>query len=173
MQTFLPFADFHASAESLDDRRLGKQRVETLQVMRALTLPDYGWQHHPVVAMWRGYRPALMAYQDAVCAVWLDRGHVDTCLAKTLADLGRSPEDLDAYERGDYRVPPWNDDEAVHRSHRSKLVQKDREHYLPLFPDVPDDLDYVWPVPSAGATRAGSVAGSPTRSGSTSRRHGA
>jgi hypothetical protein len=38
----------------------------------------------------------------------------------------------------------------VHRSHRSKLVQKAPEHYRPLFPDVPDDLDYVWPVASAG-----------------------
>ncbi|PZF58818.1 hypothetical protein DEJ23_03210 [Curtobacterium sp. MCSS17_008] len=145
MQTFLPYADFRASAEVLDDKRLGKQRVETLQVMRALTLPDYGWQHHPVVAMWRGYRPALMAYQDATCRVWLERGHADTCLEKTLLDLGRVPEDLAAYERGDFLVPAWNADPAVHRSHRSKLVQKAPEHYRPLFPDVPDDLDYVWP----------------------------
>ena len=61
MQTFLPFADFARSAAALDTVRLGKQRVETLQVMRALTVPDYGWRHHPVVKMWRGHRPALMA----------------------------------------------------------------------------------------------------------------
>ncbi|WP_420368360.1 MSMEG_6728 family protein [Curtobacterium sp. L1-20] len=152
MQTFLPYPDFRASAEVLDDKRLGKQRVETLQVMRALTLPDYGWQHHPVVAMWRGYRPALMAYQDATCGVWAERGHADTCLGKTLADLALVPEDLDAYERGDYPVPAWNDDAAVHRSHRSKLVQKAPEHYRELFPDVPDDLDYVWPVSGRGST---------------------
>ncbi|MDQ1681515.1 MAG: hypothetical protein QOH99_56, partial [Frankiaceae bacterium] len=35
MQTFLPYADFGASARVLDDRRLGKQRVETLQILRA------------------------------------------------------------------------------------------------------------------------------------------
>ncbi|MBT2503438.1 MSMEG_6728 family protein [Curtobacterium sp. ISL-83] len=158
MQTFLPYADFRASAEVLDDRRLGKQRVETLQVMRALTLPDYGWQHHPVVAMWRGYRAALMAYQDATCRAWTARGYADTCLAKTLLDLGRVPEDLAAYERGDFPVPAWNHDEAVHRSHRSKLVQKAPEHYRPLFPDVPDDLDYVWPGTAApSAAPAGSA----------------
>jgi hypothetical protein len=145
MQTFLPYADFRRSAESLDDRRLGKQRVETLQVMRALTLPDYGWQHHPVVAMWRGFRPALMAYQDATCAVWLERGFADTCLGKTLVDLARVPEDREAYERGDFPLPPWNDDEAVHESHRSKLVQKEPEFYRERFPEVPDDLPYVWP----------------------------
>jgi hypothetical protein len=148
MQTFLPYADFGASAAALDDRRLGKQRVETLQVMRALTIPGYGWQHHPVVAMWRGYRPALMSYQDAVCAEWLGRGHVDTCREKTYADLGLVPSDAALYEAGTFEVPPWNADEAVHRSHRSKLVQKDSEFYRPLFGDVADDLDYVWPVAS-------------------------
>src|SRR4051812_49870546 len=55
MQTFLPYAGFTASAEVLDPKRLGKQRVETLQVLRGLTLPTYGWRHHPAVKMWRGY----------------------------------------------------------------------------------------------------------------------
>lgn len=36
MQTFLPYADFRASAHVLDRQRLGKQRVETLQIMQAL-----------------------------------------------------------------------------------------------------------------------------------------
>lgn len=160
MQTFLPYSDFRASAEVLDDKRLGKQRVETLQVMRALTLPDYGWQHHPVTTMWRGYRPALMAYQFATCTVWAERGYADTCLEKTLADLALVPEDLVAYEQGTYPVPPWNDDPAVHRSHRSKLVQKAPEHYRPVFPDVPEDLEYVWP----GAVQAAETDPSSARS---------
>src|SRR3712207_9547123 len=57
MQTFLPVADFTETARLLDNPRLGKQRVECLQVLRALELPDYGWANHPVVTMWRG-RPA-------------------------------------------------------------------------------------------------------------------
>jgi len=39
VQTFPPFADFEETARSLDTRRLGKQRVETLQILRALTRP--------------------------------------------------------------------------------------------------------------------------------------
>ena len=35
MQTFLPHADFDRSAEVLDLRRLGKQRVEVIQIVRA------------------------------------------------------------------------------------------------------------------------------------------
>ena len=37
----------------------------------------------------------------------------------------------------------------MHRSHQSSLVRKDATHYGPLFPEVPDDLPYVWPVRSA------------------------
>ena len=39
MQTFLPYADFARCAAVLDPRRLGKQRVEVLQIMRAITVP--------------------------------------------------------------------------------------------------------------------------------------
>jgi hypothetical protein len=49
MQTFLPFPSFERSADVLDSPRLGKQRVETLQVLRALELPEYGWSSHPAV----------------------------------------------------------------------------------------------------------------------------
>ena len=58
MQTFLPVADFEDGARLLDSPRLGKQRVETLQILRALELPDYGWASHPAVRMWRGRTPA-------------------------------------------------------------------------------------------------------------------
>ncbi|MCW2903762.1 MAG: hypothetical protein JWO67_6027 [Streptosporangiaceae bacterium] len=60
MQTFLPYADFTATAQVLDPRRLGKQRVETLQVLRGLTVTGYGWRHHPAVrSSRRPGRPAV------------------------------------------------------------------------------------------------------------------
>ena len=45
-----------------------------------------------------------------------------------------------------HQLPPWLGDPDFHRSHRSALVRKDAGHYRELFPEVPDDLDYVWPV---------------------------
>jgi len=54
MQTFLPQISFKESAECLDNRRLGKQRVEAMQIMKALLLPEYGWKNHPAVKMWKG-----------------------------------------------------------------------------------------------------------------------
>ena len=49
MQTFLPYSDFQQSAAVLDRVRLGKQRVEALQTLRALVIPEYGWQSHPAI----------------------------------------------------------------------------------------------------------------------------
>ena len=45
-----------------------------------------------------------------------------------------------------WSMPPWLGDDAFHRSHQSNLVRKLPEHYGDLFPDVPDDLPYIWPV---------------------------
>ena len=74
MQTFLPSPDFAASAAALDPRRLGKQRVEALQILRALTQGGSAWRNHPAVLMWKGYEEALVAYGVAVCQAWCALG---------------------------------------------------------------------------------------------------
>jgi hypothetical protein len=150
MQTFLTRPDFLASAHDLDARRLGKQRVETIQVLRALTVPGYGWRHHPAAAMWAGYEPALVRYGLEVSAVWCALGRADTCAATLLTDLaaatGDAPVPTQAELAAAGELPPWLGDPPFHRSHQSALVRKDPAHYRPLFPDVPDDLPYVWPA---------------------------
>ncbi|WP_286277025.1 MSMEG_6728 family protein [Naasia aerilata] len=145
MQTFLPYPSFAESAAVLDTPRLGKQRVETLQILRASLLPSYGWQNHPVTLMWRGYLPALTAYGLATVAAWTDRGHTDSThalIAEFAPEVDGMPEE-ELGRRG--MLPAWVGDEAVHRSHRSNLIRKAPEHYGPLFPGTPGDLDYVWP----------------------------
>jgi hypothetical protein len=150
VQTFLPYADFGETAKVLDMRRLGKQRVETIQVLRALTVAGYGWRHHPAAAMWAGYEEALVRYGLDICAVWCSLGNADTCAGTLVADLTRGtglrvprmqPDLASAGE-----LPPWLGDSDFHRSHRSALLRKDPVHYGPIFDDVPDDLPYVWPA---------------------------
>ena len=153
MQTFLPYPDYAASARTLDDRRLGKQRVETLQVMgvlaeafwdnaaaRVIDRVPKGWRTHPVVLMWRGHEGSLLEYQRATCTVWTERGFNDTCYAKTAALVSHR------FGAPPGTPPPWLGHAALHRSHQSNLIRKDPEWYGPQFPDVPPDLDYVWPV---------------------------
>lgn len=151
MQTFLPYADFEASARALDPKRLGKQRVECIQVVRGLTVPTYGWRHHPAVKMWRGHLEALGRYGLTCCEVWTETGRADTCAATIAADLAeagvpaiRSQAELAAAGQ----LPRWLGQEEFHRSHQSALVRKEPDFYRDLFPDVPDDLPYLWPGPS-------------------------
>jgi len=157
MQTFLPYPDFEATARVLDSRRLGKQRVEVIQIVRALTRPDYAWKSHPAVLMWSGFEEALGTYGQVMSRVWVEQGFGDTCAATIAADLAavgidglRSQEELAAAGE----LPAWLGDEALHRSHQSALVRKDPRFYGPRFPGVPDDLPYLWPVRAPGALEA-------------------
>ena len=157
MQTFLPFPDFERSARALDAKRLGKQRVEVIQVVRALTRSGYGWGKHPAVLMWKGHEEALGRYGLTCCAVWTELGFGDTCADTITADLreaGVTEIRSEAELRAADVLPTWLGDDAFHRGHQSSLVRKDPDHYRPLFPDTPDDLPYVWPVRSAKVLEA-------------------
>lgn len=142
MQTFLPYPSFAESAAVLDTARLGKQRVETLQLLRANTIPDYGWKHHPATKMWRGYLPALVGYGLAMTDAWIAQGRPDTVRAQLLEF---APE-VDGVPQHDLELPPWLGDDAFHLAHRSNLVRKDPEFYRPRFGDIPADLPYLWPA---------------------------
>src|SRR3954465_10543845 len=147
MQTFLPYRDFARSAEVLDSPRLGKQRVETLQVLRALELGDYGWRSPPVVRRWRGRAPALVVYGLAVVHAWRGRGHADST-HDLIAEFAPGASVLSQEElAAGGLLPSWLGDGRIHLSHRSALVRKDPEFYRPVFGDVPDDLPYHWPEP--------------------------
>src|SRR4029079_19444076 len=115
MQTFLPYSALADSAHVLDTRRLGNQRVEAIQVLRALTVPGYGWRHHPAAAMWAGYEEALVRYGLAVGAEWLARGHQDTTAATLMADLeagtGLSRVRDQPELAGADELPPWLGDQ--------------------------------------------------------------
>lgn len=141
MQTFLPYADFSQTARSLDYRRLGKQRVEAWQVLRALNGMTKGWRNHPAVLMWNGYEKALCVYAIAICDEWIARGYNDTMRERFVqwsSQLDDNNEQL--------KMPPWLGDQEFHRSHQSNLVRKFPEHYKEQFPDVPEDLEYLWPT---------------------------
>ena len=137
MQTFLPYPDFEASARCLDTKRLGKQRVEVLQILNALTRPDArGWKNHPATRMWRGHEGALIRYGVVVCNEWRSRGFSDTVGEKLLAMASAGSDAL----------PVWFGDPPLHASHRSRLLRKDPDHYAQFgWTETPSDENY-WPV---------------------------
>jgi hypothetical protein len=149
VQTFLPLPTFADSARVLDPKRLGKQRVETLQVFRALTVPGYGWRHHPAARMWIGYAESLVRYGLEMCAVWEATGRGDTCAGTLVSELAaclgvHAPRTQEALAVAG-ELPPWLGMKPFHLSHQSALVRKNPSWYRRFFPDVADDLPYVWP----------------------------
>jgi hypothetical protein len=140
VNTFLPVPDFARSAKMLDYRRLGKQRVETLQILRANLGLTKGWVNHPAAKMWKGHETALAMYGIIMCEEWRDRGFKDSCLDKIEALV-------EEYDLNHVSWPAWLGNEYFHRSHQSNLLRKDPVFYGQYNWEVPDDLDYIWPKP--------------------------
>lgn len=135
MQTFLPFPDFYASLKSLDQQRLGKQRVEAMQLINAIEGKTVGWRNHPAARMWKDYLPALKLYHNIALDVWIFRGYINKMTAYNI-DKSKS-----------ITMPHWLGNEEFHRSHRSNLIRKFPSYYkIILGWDEPDNLPYVWPV---------------------------
>jgi hypothetical protein len=148
MQTFAPEGRYLIGGfQALDYRRLGKQRVEAWQILNVLRGVDNdgnpkehkGWVNHPATKMWEGHIAALALYGVECCREWKRRGYKDTMLPRFESVLRMFTE------YGDDPTPPsFLDDICI--SHRSNLIRKLPEHYQPLWPDVADDLPYVWPI---------------------------
>lgn len=136
MQTFLPYADFARSASVLDRARLGKQRLETKQILLALTGRSLGWTRHPVTLMWSGHEGSLALYGAVVCREWIQRGYKDNTLPFFLHEMRMYTS----------RLPPhWFGREELHAAHRSNLLRKDGVWYGQFGWTEPTTLPYIYP----------------------------
>lgn len=148
MQTFLPIPSFRKSAAVIDNKRLGKQRVECKQILLCLGVPvgthapgASRWRNHPAVRMWDGYEAQLAAYSAIICREWRRRGFRDTLLVQFLTVWHELTKDSEKV-----LYPPWFGDPAFHASHRSNLLRKDFKHYSKFGWAEPIDLPYAWPT---------------------------
>jgi hypothetical protein len=135
VQTFLPYPDYLESAQVLDNQRLGKQRVETYQLLRCIRLQT-GWKNHPAAKMWTGYEYQLANYGIVMCGVWISKGFKDTCLRKILEESRHWQETGPPY---------WIGDPKVHISHQSNLVRKRPDIYQSIWPHIGPHMPYYWP----------------------------
>lgn len=140
MQTFLPVPDFKKSAAILDRPRLGKQRVEAMQILKALRGESDGWRNHPAVKMWAGHQGCLMFYLKAMIDEWRSRGYRDTIWDNWKGSL-HTIENL-----AEFHDPKWLGDPLFHAAHRSNLLRKDFSYYSQFGWNEPSDLNYVWPT---------------------------
>ena len=137
MQIFLPYSDFKKSLQVLDNKRLGKQRVETYQIISAITrrpkldgTPYKGWLNHPCTIMWKDYVSALKLYLNYSIIEWVDRGFKNTM------EIEQDDSDI--------VLPPFIGNDKFHSSHRANLLKKEPEFYSKYnWSENPND-PYVW-----------------------------
>lgn len=138
MQTFLPYPDFKKSLESLDDKRLAKQRVETYQLIAGLegrlTLKgkpySKGRVNHPISQMFRDNIPALKQYLNDSIDVWIARGKNNNMVKEIITE--------------EIIMPLWFGNEEFHKSHRSNLLRKNPDYYKKHGWEDDPNLPYRW-----------------------------
>jgi hypothetical protein len=147
MQTFLPYPDFEKSAKVLDNKRLGKQRVEAKQILimlngilNGLYKSNSPFKNHPAVRMWKGYEEALSYYLISIINEWLNRGFENNITYQILNESSLSSC------KKHYKSPPWLGDKRLHYSHRANLMRKNSEYYSQFKWDVDINAPYWWPV---------------------------
>jgi hypothetical protein len=135
MQTFMPYSNVLKSIYCLDNKRLGKQRVEAMQILNILTnkTQSKAWRNHPAVLMWQGYEDALRIYMNHCILHWIDRGFKNTMK-------------LDWPDQPYAELPFWIGNRLFHNSHKSNLLRKDQSFYSQYQWQVKLDLPYYWPV---------------------------
>lgn len=173
MQTFLPYTDFKSCARVLDDKRLGKQRVECLQILKALQPPevcpmcqgrkmiDIRWTKSPQqknvqcpMCRAEGVRARAWSNHPAT-RMW--RGYTNTLInyCWDMCDEWRRRgfDDSVAQTVAHFvqhsepgLIPPWLGDERLHASHRAALLYKLPSHYSQFSWTETPKQDYYWPV---------------------------
>lgn len=134
MQTFLPYSDFKKTAQCLDYRRLGKQRVEAMQILNIVSgkTPHSRWKNHPCVKMWIGYENCLGKYMNEMIHEWISRGYKNTMKFWKLDEASQKPRFIE--------------NPAFHASHRASLLAKDYNYYKQFGWIEKPEINYIWEV---------------------------
>ena len=82
--------------------------------------------------MWEGYENALKKYFNDISSEWKSRGYKH--------NMGM----YDITSRVIY--PEWLGNNDFHIAHQSNLIRKKPEFYIPIFGNIPDNLEYIWPT---------------------------
>jgi hypothetical protein len=178
MITLVPYPSFEQSARTLDWQDLSQQRIDALEILRALLAPPEGWVDHPAITMWEQHGLALVCYTLTICDEWAARtwlsetgySRVEDPVRDTVIELvaerfgcsQEAVETLAAYEaltnpelvaRTGASLPWWVGHQPVHASHRSLLLRRNPVWYQQHGWGEPDGLPLLWP----SATQPGHV----------------
>lgn len=140
MQTFLPCHSFAESAMVLDFNTLCEQRRHVFELLDTLCGFSSKWKEHPITDMWRDHKATLLQYGYCIHAELRSRGIKDWDGSSILNQFSL----LIGPERE--KFPKWLGDPLLHMSHQSNLIRRWPEYYRLVFPGVPNNLPYYWPI---------------------------
>ena len=184
MQTFLPFSvfffytsdqikqlsiynilacSFYYSLVCLDNKRLGKQRVEANQLIGIITIRKqfqltglvdknrlatlkkespavkFGWINHPATLLWEDYLNELKLYYNLCIEVWKSRKNRNGLPMKNNMKHHAIPQPTE------YTKVPWFlTNLRFITGHQSALLFKEPKHYEQYKWNVEPKLDYIW-----------------------------
>lgn len=149
--------------ETLDKKRLNKQKVEANQILKASLGLTKGWINHPAVLMWKGYSNALKYYFNEITKACINRGfennmpfydfsqeQINNIEYQTIQDYLENGIPLQA-SLNKIIFPWWFQWEPLIYSHQASLLRKFPEYYNSIFNDNFDNLEkylkigYLWP----------------------------
>lgn len=136
----LPHKSFEWSARALTDGHLQENMVMIDRVMSALLVDGYDSEEANI---WARYTRALLAYQQATCFEWAQRGGNDYYWNRTrlvFLDAVKDPMAIPLI------LPPWVGYAEMHISHQSYLIRSNPEHYSRQFPGISPNHKIVWPL---------------------------
>jgi len=171
MQTFLPYKDFVKSVRCLDNKRLGKQRVEAYQILLTLQNLHCGYKYR-CKKCGKKYGEKLNKNDSMICLEkydgilcggkirkigWLNHPAIRMWYNYEDALIIYFNDCVDEWVRrgfvnnmniikpyGKIIYPKWLGNKDFHLSHKSNLLRKDYMHYNKYFKNVPNDLPYIW-----------------------------
>jgi hypothetical protein len=140
MQTFITDFDMIQNAKNLDNKRLGKQRVESIYIAEVLLKNNKnGYKNHPIVKLWKGYESYLIIiYLRSILNEWESRGFKNVLCNEHYKNLVLEINPIIV-------TPPWITKEFI-EAHRSNLIRKNPEYYKKLWPNTKEGLKYIWNV---------------------------
>lgn len=155
MQTFLPYGDYEATAQTLDNKRLNKQILEGYQILKVLSgaSESGAWRNHPAVLMWKNAEYELLAYIDHMIyeADW--RGIKTDKNAANIRQLKKQYS-----KQWGKELPFWMEDETtlacMTTTHQVSLFNKDEIAYAgfkqssssPYNVTCCNECKYYWPT---------------------------
>lgn len=145
MQVFVPSHNIFECARVLDNKRLRNQIFETNGILSIIHnrpkvdgSPRRGYMNHPAVLQWKHWPGYLSSYNMACIQEMEKRGVVPDAY-RLIAESFESDE----------LCPTWWGDESVHSTHRSRLLQKNPEHYTQFgwSEQYEEPQSYWWAIP--------------------------